>query len=369
MKVVHMISGGETGGSRKHVISLLSQFPNQEVSLVVFQKGQLYDEAIETGIDVHLLEQKSRYDLTVLAKLRQFINENNFSIMHTHGPRANLYGAFIKKSVKAKWLTTIHSDPKLDFMKSGIKGYLFTKLNLWAIQKIDFFFAVSERFADHLVELGIDRKKIKTIYNGIDFSVTPDPSPTEEHAVTREKLDIDPEAFTITMVARLHPVKGHEIVFEAIKSLPKKNKLTLLLVGDGPIEAELKEKANQHNVTEHVRFLGFRNDVEQLLKISDVSLMASYSESFPLALLESAKVKTPVITTDVGGVKQLITDRNMGWVVNVGDKTSLAAAFEEAMNRKDELPQMGANLHAHAASKFSLQQLYTEIKETYLKGV
>lgn len=361
MKVVHVISGGETGGSRKHVVTLLAKFPREQVTLVVFQEGQLANEAREQGIDVHLLSQKSRYDLSILKRLRSFINQGNFDILHTHGPRANLYGALIKNKINALWLTTVHSDPKLDFVRTGLKGRIFSQLNLWSMKKIDYFFAVSERFKQNLVAVGINEQKIKAIFNGIEFSEQLKPS-----SLTRNDLHIPEDALVMTMVARLHPIKGHENVFSALKQIGNSN-IHLLLVGDGPIEAELKQRAKELDLTKQVHLLGFRRDVDDLLSISDIALLASFSESFPLALLEAANMRKPVITTDVGGVQSLVSNKDYGWIIPTDDVMSLRAAFEEAFQAKEQLPQMGEALYQHASENFSIDRLYDETRDTYEK--
>ena len=362
MKILHFISGGETGGSRKHVITLLSKLPKDSVSLVVLQEGALSKEAEEAGIDVHVFKQSSRYDLSVLNKLIRFIKDNSFDILHTHGPRANLFGTNLKSRLNIIWVTTVHSDPKLDFMKTGVKGKAFTKLNMFALQKMDGYFAVSETFKQNLVSLGIPAAKVQTVYNGIEF--------TAEKAapLSRESLGVNENDFVMTMVARLHPIKGHEVVFKAIKSLNNPD-MKLILVGDGPIKEELEELAVKEGLKAQVTFLGFRQDVDSIYGASDVALLASYSESFPLALLEAANQHVPLITTDVGGVKELVEPGSTGWIVPIKDDQSLATAFASAYGKKEsgELKQMGTKLYSFASSHFSLQQLADSTMNYYKK--
>jgi glycosyltransferase involved in cell wall biosynthesis len=363
MKVLHVISGGETGGSRKHVTTLLEKFPSQSVCLLVFQEGPLAQEAREKGIRVEMLKQSSRYDLRVLKKLKHFINQEGFAIVHSHGPRANLFLSLIKHSINALWVTTIHSDPKLDFVKGGLKGRIFTKLNLFAIKKIDFFFAVTDVFKQNLISLGIPGEKIQTIYNGIDF--TP---PLEPNTRIRNELNLTDQDFVMTMVARLHPIKGHDTVFKAIKSLNHPH-LKLLLVGDGPMKEEIESMLDQLKLKNQVRMLGFRKDIEQIYSSSDLALLASHSESFPLALLEAANQKVPIISTDVGGVRELLPTKEFGWVVPVQDSESYAQAIQEAysLHINHKLKEKGERLYEHAQKNFSLDQLAVSIWKTYEK--
>ncbi|WP_108668933.1 glycosyltransferase family 4 protein [Peribacillus acanthi] len=358
MKVLHIISGGETGGSRKHVTTLLDKLPRDQVCLLVFQEGALAQEARDLGVRVELLSQYSRYDIRVLKRLTNFINEEGFDIVHSHGPRSNLYMSLIKSSIKATWVTTIHSDPTLDFMKGGIKGRIFTKLNLFTFSKIDHFFAVTERFKNNLIQLGIYSNKISVIYNGIDFV-----EPLLSNSVVRDELNIPHDHFVMSMVARLHPIKGHDIVLKALKQVNNPN-ISLLLVGDGPIKQEVEDLVQQLGLQNQVHMLGFRKDIEQIYSNSNIALLASQSESFPLALLEAANQKVPLLSTDVGGVNELIPSKEYGWVVPIQDVDAFAQAIQEAYVSND-LKKKGEKQYQFAKDHFSLDQLAKSIWESY----
>ncbi|MEH6942740.1 glycosyltransferase family 4 protein [Bacillus sp. JJ722] len=361
MKVLHVISGGETGGSRKHVTTLLEQFPKESVCLLVFQDGPLAQEARQKGIRVEMLPQTSRYDLRIVNKLAAFINKEQFDIVHSHGPRANLFMSFIKKKIQAVWVTTIHSDPKLDFMKGGLKGRIFTMLNLRTLKKIDFFFAVSERFKDNLVALGIPANIIHTIYNGITFS-----EPLERDDSLQKELKLSNDDFVMTMVARLHPIKGHDLVLKALKKLNNPH-IHLVLVGDGPIKDEIQGLVNNLELQNNVHFLGFRQDVDHIYSNSHIALLASHSESFPLALLEAANQKLPLISTDVGGVRQLLSSDEYGWVAPTNDYEAFAKAITESYDDylNGSLVTKGERIFKHASTNFSLNALASSIDKVY----
>ncbi|KKB44972.1 glycosyltransferase [Bacillus thermotolerans] len=365
MKVLHLISGGETGGSKKHVITLLEKFSKEEVTLALMQEGAFAEEARQKGIQTKVFSQSSRYDVSILKKLVSCIKEESFDILHTHGPRANLFGIYLKKKTGIRWVTTVHSDPSLDFVKSGVKGKVFTTLSMYAVKKMDGYFAVSERFKQNLMKLGVSGEKIHTIYNGIDFIET-----TAE-PISRSEFGLSDEDFVMAMVARLHPIKGHTIVFDAMKSIEEEKRPHLLLVGDGPIKDELIQEAAKRGLEGHVHFLGFRSDVDRIYAASDLALLASYSESFPLALLEAADQHVPLLTTDVGGVNELIDRGETGWIVPVGEAGAYADAIGQAMEKKEkgELKKMGEKLYVYASSHFSLGNLAERMKQIYDKIV
>ncbi len=361
MTILHLISGGETGGSKNHLVTLLKQFSTEEVVLGVMQEGQLSKEAREAGIQTIVFNQTSRYDVSFLKKLVSFIKNNQIQIVHTHGPRANFYTYLINKFVKFRWFTTIHSDPTKDFIKGGFKGKVFTKLNMNVIRKIDHFFAVSHRFGEMLVGFGVRSEKISIIYNGISFE-EPDSTP-----LNRVDLGFNKEDFVVTMVARYHPIKNHPLAFSAIDQLRKEGiPIQLFAIGDGPEKRQLEKLRNDRDF---IHLAGFREDIHSCLVISDCLLLTSDSESFPLVLLEAARAKVPVVTTDVGGVSALLPSEEFGFIAPIRDANAVADYLRKLYVLKGlgEIDSMGERLYQHAKQNFSVEQLEQATRNAYKK--
>ena len=116
MKVLHLISGGDTGGAKTHVFALMNALANKiDVKIVCFMKGVFYDELQSIPVESELIEQKSRMDMSVCDRLIEIISEG-YQVIHCHGARANfIAGALRKRGVKLPFVTTIHSDYLLDF--------------------------------------------------------------------------------------------------------------------------------------------------------------------------------------------------------------------------------------------------------------
>lgn len=361
MTILHLISGGETGGSKNHLISLLQQFSTEEVVLGVMQEGQLSKEAREAGIETIVFNQTSRYDLSFIKKLVSYIRENQIGIIHTHGPRANFFVFLIMHILPFHWFTTIHSDPSKDFIKGGVKGKIFTAINMRVIGKIDHFFAVSHRFGDMLEGFGVQSNKISIIYNGISFE--------EPHVtvVERKDLGLNTDDFVVTMVARYHPIKNHPLAFEAVTQLRNEGiPIQLLAIGDGP---ERKHLEQLKQGKEYIHLTGFRQDIHACLNVSDCLLLTSDSESFPLVLLEAARAKIPVVTTDVGGVHALLPSEEYGIIAPIGDVEQVTNALRQLYTLKvsGAIETIGENLYHHAKESFSLEQLELDTRNAYKK--
>lgn len=358
MKILHINAGLEDGGGKNHILSLLSQFDPETAELLVLEDGIIADEAKKLSINVHILEQKSRYDLSILQRLVQFIKYRSFDIVHTHGARANFIFSAVHKKVPSIWVTTVHSDPTLDFMNRGLKGTIFTKLNIASLKKADHLILVSDSLMQPLLELGLKKDQLSIIYNGIQFE--PDQIKTAPKN----------ERFTLTCVARLHPIKGHETLLNSLAVAQFKD-FTLNLVGDGELRPTLEKKVHELNLQNQVRFHGFLNppQVETIIARSDLTVLASYNEGFPLVLLESAKQKIPFIATDVGDVQQLVPDRNYGWRVLAKSVSSLTNALNEAYNEweQNELQFKGEKVYQLASDQFSLSRFYNNTEALYKK--
>ena len=366
MKVLHLNAGNETGGGMIHILSLLGEIKSENIFLGLFEADVFYQEAKKLEIQTVIFSQKSRYDLSVLQNVVKFIKSNNIDIIHTHGARANLYGYFLKRLTNITWVTTVHSDPRNDFIGRGIKGRLFTKLNIFVFKKVDHLLAISERFKEMLIEFNINSDKITTIYNGIDFNK----KNTYELTKLKYDLGIHQKDFVILMVARLDPVKRHTIAFTALKEVVKVNPyVKLFLVGDGPLKETLERKVKEEHLQNNVFFLGFQKNVDMFYQIADITLLTSKTESFPLVLLESAREDTPVITTDVGGVKKMIPDPSFSFIVEVDNVEEIKSALEKAIELKEnnELSHMGRKFNKYTSQHFTVNSFVSSIINVYDK--
>ncbi|SFB21116.1 MULTISPECIES: glycosyltransferase family 4 protein [unclassified Bacillus (in: firmicutes)] len=365
MKVLHLNAGNETGGGMHHILLLLSHLDRSEFFLGVFEEGELAKRAQEMGIQTKVFPQSSRFDMSIVDSIAEYVKEHDIDIIHTHGARANLFGTFLKKKTHCQWVTTIHSDPRDDFLGQGIKGKVFTFLNIWSIKKTDHLFAISEKFNEIVNQsFKVKKEKITTILNGIQFEKK------STNPFNRSDLGLQQDDLVIIMVARLEKVKDHMTAFKALKmAVEKVPNIKLLLVGDGKEKEYLMSQSEQLGIKGNVKFLGHRDDVIDLYPLADLGLLTSKSESFPLVLLEAARAAVPVVTTDVGGVNKMIPDESHGWITGVGDVARIAQSITLAseLKRTGELVQMGELFNQHCSGNFSIRNQVASIYDTYKK--
>jgi glycosyltransferase involved in cell wall biosynthesis len=358
VRVLHVISGGDVGGAKTHVLLLLRGLSQRiRVKLACLTAGPFFQEAREAGLDVVLLAQRSRYDLLVLRDLLGLVDSGGFQILHSHGPRANFLISLLKPFCKLPLVTTVHSDYLLDFAGNVYKTLLYGNLNRLALRCFDYYVAVSDSFRRMLLDRGFPPDRVFTIYNGIDFSDTPPSAPRQE--VLRELgLPIPPSGILVGIVGRLAPVKGHAVLLRAASLVARKHpEVHFLILGDGDEKPRLQALARALGISERVHFLGYHPRPDRILATFDINVLASFSESFPYALLEGARLALATVSSDVGSVSELVIDGQTGLLYPPGDTEALARCLTDLVSQPELRRELGHRLYEHARSRFSVENM------------
>ena len=365
MKVLHLISGGDTGGAKTHIISLLKGLNKLiDANVICFLEDTFYEDAKAAGISIEVYKQKSRSDMSVVKRLTEEIENKNYDIIHCHGASANFIAMFLKRKVKRPLITTIHSDYKLDFKDNIYKKFVFTTLNTIALKIFDYYIAISDTFKEMLIERGFKKDKIFVAYNGIDLDLPPE-FQTKDEFLKTYSIDYG-NKMIVGIVARLDQVKDHETFIKAANIVLKTNNdLIFLIAGDGNDEKRLKDIVKEFKIEDKVRFLGYVKKPYSFFNAIDVNVLTSVSESFPYVILEGARMKKTVISTEVGGVSKLIKDNYNGYLIPVGDEHALAEKIQALYTNREKIKTMGENLYNDVANNFSSDSMAEEHVKIY----
>lgn len=361
MKVLHLIGGGDVGGAKTHVLGLLAGLKGHaEATLVSFREGGFADEAREKGIDTVVIDGGMR---SSLAALRKLYREGGYDLIHCHGARGNMMGMLLKWLEKATVVTTVHSDPKLDYLGRPAAALTFGIINRFALRRIVYHVAVSDPVADMLISRGFSPYGVFPIYNGVDFS-DPDPENFDRDAalakfgVTAGKGEV-----ICGIAARLSPVKDIPTLLKAFAKAPKN--LKLILAGDGEDTDSLAVLAKELGINERVTFAGWVSDMDSFYRALDVNLLTSLSETFPYALTEGARRHCATIASRVGGVPVLIDHGVNGLLFDPGDVDTLAAHLTDLAGDAEKRERLATALFEKAKRDFSLEATITRQMEIY----
>ena len=194
--------------------------------------------------------------------------------------------------------------------------------------------------------------RIVAVYNGM-----PD-------VPSRLRADAGVTPPRLVMVARFGPQKDHSTLLRALAGL-QEYAWTVDLVGDGPLLAQMKSYAAALGISERVRFLGQRLDVEQILARSQVSLLATNWEGFPLSILEAMRAGLPVVASAVGGIAEAIEDGQTGYLVPRGDVDQLRDRLTRLLTDPTRRIRLGTNGRRRYEEKFTLAHFVNRTLAVY----
>lgn len=364
MKIIHLISGGDVGGAKTHVLSLLEGLSaTEEVRLVCFMDGPFAEEAREKGINTVILP--SRNMLKTVRRLARMIDEEKFELVHCHGSRANLVGVLLKTCIKLPFITTVHSDYRLDYLGRPWHRLTYGTINTFCVRHIGNYICVSDSMAEMLIDRGYAPQKIFTLYNGVDFKKNTDCEARSEFC-SRYGLNITLEHVVFGIAARLSAVKDIGTLLNAFSRVVKKcPSARLLIAGDGEQRQELQQLAERICPAGSYAFAGWIQDTDSFYNAIDVNMLTSVTEGFPYALPEGARMSCASISSRVGGVPALIEHGTTGLLFEPGDVDTLTEhmlklAQDEALRRK-----LGKALYEKTLRDFSLDAMVSKQRGIY----
>ena len=363
MKVIHLISGGDTGGAKTHVHSLLQNLSRgMDITLVCFRGGPFAREAAELGIETRVC---SGGFFSALREVRRMIAEEGFELVHTHGSRANLAGAILRSTCGRPVVSTIHSDYRLDYMGRPLAAATYGVLNVLALRRIKYHVGVSDAMRDLLISRRFPRETTFAIYNGLDFSREPKRHDRAAFCA-RVGANVAPGDIVVGAAARLDPVKDLATLvrgFAAAREGHPERKL--IIAGEGPERPALEALAEELGVRGAVTLAGWLDDMEEFYSALDINTLSSLSETFPYALTEGAAYRLPTVASAVGGIPRLIEDGKTGFLFAPGDWEKLGARLAQLASDPGLRERLGAAVHERAAREFSVEATCREQRAVY----
>ena len=354
MKVIHLISGGDSGGAKTHVHSLLQNLTRTiDVTMVCFMEGPFAQEARELGIRTVVLPGRNL--LRTYRTLKRMIREEGYEIIHCHGARGNMMGALLRRATGLPVVTTVHSDYRLDYLGRPFSRLSYGTINTIALRLLDYRIGVSDAMTDLLISRGFDPDRLFTIYNGLDFTPRT-PALGREEYFRSVGLEADGDSVVVGIAARLNPVKDIATLVRgfaiAHQTCPK---LRLLIAGDGEQMDMLKKLSAELGVERQVCFAGWITDTDSFYHAIDINTLTSLSETFPYSLTEGARAALPTVASRVGGVPYLIEHGIHGLLFEAGDAEGLARCLVSLARDPTLREHLGQRLYQRAKADFSLE--------------
>jgi len=320
----------------------------------------------EVFVEEYPLFQFQPYELALSSKMVEVVQMYNLEILHVHYAIPHAYAAYMakqmlkEKGVDIKVVTTLHGT---DITLVGSHPNYKTAVE-FSINNSDVVTTVSESLKKDTLRLFNITKDIHVIYNFIDFEKYPEIDSSE---CQRDTI-ANPDERIITHISNLRPVKRVHDVMEIFYKIQKKIPSKLLLVGEGPDREHIECQAKDLGILDRVLFMGNSNEVNKLLCYSDLFLLPSETESFGLAALEAMAARTPVISTNSGGLPEVNIQGETGFLSDIGDTDDMAKNgifILEDLERLEKFKQQSFE----QAQRFSLQNVLPSYQEVYRKVI
>jgi glycosyltransferase involved in cell wall biosynthesis len=295
-------------------------------------------------------------------------------IVHTHMAKAGALGrlaalCYNRTSGRARPARLVHT-----YHGHVFEGYfgspstrLFLMVERWLARRSDALVAISPQVRHDLIDTyGVAREaQVRTIALGFNLDGLLAVQPADR-AQARASLAVPLDATVVTTVGRLTAIKQHALFLDMAADLARRsNEYLFLIIGDGELRSVLEEQANRLGIAARVRFLGWRGDLATIYGATDVFVLTSRNEGTPVALIEAMAAAVASVSTDVGGVRDVMTGPDVGSIVPYGDAPALADAVHALAADATGRAAVGDRARESVRRRFHSARLIEDIKSLY----
>lgn len=329
----------------------------------LYYTGAIGTRLQEDGFHLHSPMLRSRTDVAGLGRLMGFLRRNRYDVVYIMNlPVIQLWFPLFARMAGASVVSALH------YTERSQRKSRTATINRLTSPLTDCFIAISKTQRDHVcAQQRLDPARVAVILNGIDCDASPH-GPVAGSSL-RDELGIGQDEFVVGMVARLSPEKNHALFLRMASTLVRDGvPARFLLAGGGPLREDLVAQAEESGLSDRVTFLGIRDDVARVVEACDVGVLSSNAEALPMSLLEFMAGGRPVVSTDVGGVREILDDAGAGIIVPADDVEALASAVAGFALDPSLGRTMGAEGRRRVAALFSRERMVRDT-EQLLEGL
>lgn len=360
--ILFLINSLGYGGAETQLVRVATRLKQRgwEVRIVTLLPPKAYEEELNSmGITVTTLGMRRKIpDPRAILRLARYIRLWKPRIVHSYMVQANILARVTRLLAPTPVLV---SSLRSISETSRLREVLYRLTD----PLCDVTTHVCQAGAERYVKIGaVPAHKMRYIPNGVDTSLfRPD---VGTRVRLRSELEVH-GSFVWLAVGRFETPKDYPTMLcafaKVVSDLP--NSL-LLLAGDGPLRSEMEHTACSLGVQHHVKFLGIRRDIPQLMNVADAYVMSSSREGLPNVLLEAHATGLPAVATDVGGNREIVIDGKTGFIVPPRNPDALAQAMQRMMDTDEsERLQMGAAARRYIIENYSMEHVVQQWEDLY----
>ncbi len=401
MRILYILPYLESGGTEKHVLSLIRAFKREHQVVLAAPEGLALPQFLAEEVPYYpfsRLDKDFREGLrTFKAAVREAVNKHGVELIHIHaGAELMIFARQAVKDLQVPLVFTVHgyhgSSAPLSYFLAGRIAKRYASRVI----------CVAESERRRLLGFGLPEDKLEMIYNGVSIDPSLEPSALDTDGVgkqvlTEESTDVAPKTarlqtlrqelglgetgLVIGAVGRLETAKGLEYLIKAFARIHGElagNNASeahgegtfakLVIVGTGSLENSLKSLAAELGVDKQVIFTGYRTDAQWIMALFDIFALPSLQEALPLVGIEAMALGKPVVGSTADGIPELIVDGETGYLVPPKDVESLTGRLRELCLDPDLRRRMGQKGRERYLANFTQETMCARTLEVYRKA-
>ena len=383
-KILYLITQTKWGGAQKYVLELAEYFAkNNEVHIAYGEVTKTNQQFLDICHKLNIKTIPVKYlvrnidlsnELLATKEIVQLLHKNNYNIIHLNSSKVGAVGSLAAMfynmnplNIRAKVIYTAHgyvfNEPLNKLVR---KAYIMSETFSSGIQQR--IIAVSKHDKDSAIANKICApQKITVIHNGVDE--------TAYHFLNKEKaqesLKLDPRYTYFGTIASFYKAKGYNYLLEAIKMIKEESpafleKNRFVFIGEGPELADSKKYINENNLSTYIKIARPNDEDWKFMKAFNFFILPSVKEGLPYAILEAGLAQVPVISTEVGGIPEIITDKENGYLVPPANPLSLKNTIVELSNNPTLAQNLADKNYNNIKENFSLSKTIENTEKIYL---
>ena len=302
----------------------------KEVRVYTLQDGWLNDELSKIGLHPTIIQSKRRFDFGLAQRVAAELRRSGAQVLHSHLLDSNVYGALGARLAGVPHVATDHGDVHLPKRKKFLRTKILIARTLGSV-----FTGVSQFTCKRLVELGANAQSTQLIYNPV---VAATQLSASEKLSLRREMGVPGGAWAWLHVAMLRPVKDQQTLLRGFALARAQTTVSqhLVIVGDGEDRVALESLTSELGLQKSVSYLGIRSDVPKLLSAADGFVLSSVSEALPMTVLEAGMAGLLVVSSQVGGVPEILEHGRNGYLFTPRDVSGLSEILVKAVSHPAE---------------------------------
>jgi glycosyltransferase involved in cell wall biosynthesis len=379
INVMHLRScRGGGGGPEKTILFSAKEVDRREFEMsIAYLKSKVDPDfdldrrAAKLGVDDFItIDERYKFDIGAMRVLLGHLRERRIDILHCHCYKSDLYGLILSRYHKMKLVTTAHG-PLASWQyfwasKNWRVRYLYDQLDLRLLKYYDQVILVSDTMRPIVSRFGVAPERLIWVRNAIDSQFFRRSGRAASEL--RSQWNIPTDATVIGAVGRLNGEKDYPNFLEAARLLLSRVPAAhFVIAGKGELEQDLRRQVQQLGISERVHFLGHFHDVRSLYEMMDVYVLSSTREGLPNTVLEAMAMETPIVSTDVDGVREAVTAGSEAILVPARDSAKLAGGIEKMLTDGELRRRLVENARRKIENEFSFARRMRKIESIYRK--